>query len=137
MTSLYANAYSTRVGLVTFSTNAQNRFFLGSFQNLAEITQAIQSVTISVGQLHLILTISQIYQHNRKFLREFLIFSGLTNTQEALTLMRTQQFQESNGDRPNVANVALLVTDGQSTQNPENTIPAATQAKNAGIIIFT
>ena len=53
VTSLYANAYSTRVGLVTFSTNAQNRFFLGSFQNLAEITQAIQSVTISVGQLPL------------------------------------------------------------------------------------
>ena len=50
--------------------------------------------------------------------------------------MRTQQFTEANGDRPGVPNVAILLTDGESTENPENTIPEAADARADGITIF-
>ena len=50
--------------------------------------------------------------------------------------MRSQQFIEANGDRPGVPNVAILITDGASNVNEQNTIPAAQYAKEKGITIF-
>ena len=55
--------------------------------------------------------------------------SGATNTQEALELMRTQQFSTS-ADRAGVPNVAILITDGESTVQQDQTIPAAARAHN-------
>ena len=40
---------------------------------------------------------------------------GNTNTTGGLRLMRTQIFNSANGDRPNVPDVAILITDGVPT----------------------
>ena len=60
-----------------------------------------------------------------------------TNTQAAIKLMREDVFSTSHGDRNGVANVAIIVTDGFSNVNPEQTIPEATKAKDQGIQLYT
>ena len=51
--------------------------------------------------------------------------------------MHLQQFIAVRGDRADVPNVAILVTDGESTILADETIPAAARARNSGIAIFT
>ena len=50
--------------------------------------------------------------------------------------MHQEQFTEQNGDRPNVPNVAVVLTDGVSTYDKELTIPEANAAKKKGIKVF-
>ena len=40
------------------------------------------------------------------------------------------------GDRPGVPNVGLVLTDGESNVNKEDTIPEANAARQEGIILF-
>ena len=44
---------------------------------------------------------------------------GQTDTSSAIRLMMTTMFTQSNGDRPNAPNVAIIITDGNSNINPE------------------
>ena len=60
---------------------------------------------------------------------------GSTNTYAALSSMRMNIFTEENGDRPDVRNLCLLVTDGQSNINVPETIPEARRARREGTII--
>lgn len=46
------------------------------------------------------------------------------------------RLQTENGDRPNVPNVAVLITDGPSNKDSRQTVPNAQSARNAGINIF-
>ncbi|XP_059165060.1 uncharacterized protein LOC131947776 [Physella acuta] len=50
--------------------------------------------------------------------------------------MRTTMFSPEHGDRPNVPNIAVVITDGQSNRNSERTIPEADAAKAQGIQIY-
>ena len=50
-----------------------------------------------------------------------------TNTADALNLLRTEVFNLANGDRQDVENYAIVVTDGNSNINERMTIPAAVQ----------
>jgi Mg-chelatase subunit ChlD len=73
-------------------------------------------------------------------IRNALAFSkagGTTNTQEAIRQAYNEVFTASRGDRPNVKNVMIIVTDGQSTVLPQNTIPEAAAARQRGIEIFS
>ena len=56
-----------------------------------------------------------------------------TNTSGAIRLTMQEIFNSSHGDRPNVRNVGLIVTDGESTREKNTTIPEAVQAKNRGV----
>ena len=40
--------------------------------------------------------------------------------------------QEEKGDRPDVSNIALIITDGKANTNTKNIIPEAEAAKKAG-----
>ena len=52
-------------------------------------------------------------------------------------MARTQLFVGSNGDRPNVPNVAVVITDGMSTWNSDKTLPEATLLqKNATVFVI-
>ena len=62
---------------------------------------------------------------------------GTTNTSGALREMRLHQFVEANGDRPDVPNVAIVITDGASTEDQNQTIPEAQLAHEAGIQIIS
>lgn len=62
--------------------------------------------------------------------------AGKTNTGAALNLVWTQMFTVENGDRIDVPNFAIVITDGQSNVNPEQTLPEAIKTRLAGIQII-
>jgi len=47
------------------------------------------------------------------------------------------QLTAANGDRPNVQNYVIVVTDGYSNVDQQNTIPDAMLIKNTGTIIYS
>ena len=61
---------------------------------------------------------------------------GHTNTAEALSKLADNVFRSSVGDRSGVQNIAILVTDGFSNINRQNTIPAAKYVKQRGIALY-
>ena len=50
--------------------------------------------------------------------------------------MRTVQFSAANGDRPSVRDVAIVITDGESTVDKDYTVPEAMMAHNRGIHVI-
>jgi collagen type VI alpha len=73
-------------------------------------------------------------------IRNALAFSraaGATNTQEAIRLTSQEIFTQARGDRSGVKNVIVIVTDGKSTVQPQNTISQANTAKQQGIEIYS
>jgi len=85
---------NTRVGLVTYSTSVTTRFNPNAHSSVTSVQSAISSVTYSGG--------------------------GYTNTHLALGHVRTSVMTSAAGDRNNVPNVVVLLTDGQSS-NPTST----------------
>lgn len=81
-----------RFGLVIFSQKARHIFFLNDTRNSADVVHKILS-THYLG--------------------------SDTNTASALKLVREGQFRPERGDRPDVPNVVIIVTDGNSTITPE------------------
>ena len=59
-----------------------------------------------------------------------------TNTSGGLYVMMRQVFNETNGDRPDVPDTAIVITDGRSTYDSNLTIPFAEEAKRRGIHII-
>ena len=51
--------------------------------------------------------------------------------------MNFEQFTPERGDRPNVRNIAIVVTDGQSNRDSDRVVSDADVAKNRGIQIFS
>ena len=47
---------------------------------------------------------------------------GPTNTAEGLQILRTQVYNETNGNRPDIPDIAFVITDQQSSVNPSDTI---------------
>ena len=64
-----------------------------------------------------------------------IIVASSTNTSSALRLMRTIVFSKDNGDRPDVNNVGIVITDGQSDDGPA-TAAEALAAKDAGVRMY-
>ena len=60
-----------------------------------------------------------------------------THTAAGIIEMYTNQFTQANGDRPNVENIAIIITDGVSTTNNQRTVPEAINARSRGIRIFS
>lgn len=61
--------------------------------------------------------------------------AGRTRTDLALEDMRTKVFESVTGNRPDVRDVAIIITDGNSDQ-PNNTLANATAAKADNITMF-
>lgn len=102
----------TRIGLITYSDNAAVRSYLNQYARKEDILQLIRSQ---------------------------LWIQGKTNTAEALRIMRTEVFQENKGDRLDVPNYAIVLTDGESNINADMTVKEAIQARIEGahIIVVT
>ena len=58
---------------------------------------------------------------------------GNTNTSGGLYIMLKDLFNEMNGDRPGVRDIAIVITDGVSTRDAHLTGPYANEAKQRGI----
>lgn len=50
--------------------------------------------------------------------------------------MRHDLFRHDRGDRPDIRNLVLLITDGESTKDSNLTIPEAQKAKDEDAVIF-
>lgn len=98
-----------RIGVIVFGNDAEVKFHLNSYNNKPDILRAISRIQYSYGR---------------------------TNTADALKLMRTEMFRQRNGDRSDIPNVAIVITDGVSNINNESTIPEANLARRRGIQIF-
>ena len=100
---------NVRVGIIIYSTEDYVQFQLNSYRSKVEIFEAIDNIPYRYGS---------------------------TNTADALNTMRTEMFTRANGDRPNVPNICIVVTDGVSNINSRRTIPEAEQARAEGIHIY-
>ena len=97
-----------RVALVSYSGKATVNFYLNKYKTKMEILNALA----------------------------FSRVGGKTNTQEALSLVTNEVYTSANGDRPGVKNVMILMSDGCSNVQRDNTLPNAEQARKSGIEIY-
>ncbi|CAH1784875.1 unnamed protein product [Owenia fusiformis] len=99
-----------RIGVLTFSDNAEIIINLNEFFDVTSIVNTIQ--TLQAGP-------------------------GATYTANAMAKARDEMFIEGNGDRPDIPNVLVLISDGVSTVNPGETAPEALASKQKGITLVT
>ena len=103
---------ATRVGAIVFSEEVIFEFSLSQYDNIEAVTEALLGLQY-LGQT--------------------------ANTPEALKLARTQCFNMANGDRPDVDNLAIIVTDGLPYP-PSRIAPALEEAKalrNSGAAVIS
>ena len=79
---------NARVGLVTFATNVTTAINLTDHSSVKSLQSAISSLSYTGG--------------------------GTTNTAAALDYVRTTMLTESAGDRDNVHDIVVVITDGRS-----------------------
>lgn len=101
VTELNIGPDAVHVGLVKFSNYPSIEFPLDMYMSRQEVLTAIDNINY-VG--------------------------GGTNTAEAINYMNHQVFNQKSGARPNVPRIAVVITDGRSS-NPTNTANAANQAR--------
>ena len=110
----------TRVANIAYSGFARISFFFNTTRNRSEVVEALSQV--------------------QYFNIENPPGSGYgTNTAEALTLLRTKVFTEEAGAREKrfgIPRVAVVITDGQSNVNREETIPSAQRLRDDGVLVF-
>ena len=104
--SLEVHPDRARVGLITFGDEATVRFHLNTYATKEDVLQAIDNLPWTRGR---------------------------TNTADAIHKVRTEMFTSSNGDRFDPPNMAVIITDGQSNVNEEDTLPEAMEARLEGI----
>jgi len=95
VTGLDIDSGKTRVGLVTFSSNVGEVFNLNDYSTVAAVQAAIAALTYSTGG---------------------------TRTDRALEYVRTTMLTAAAGDRSNVPNVVVVLTDGQSNEPQETQV---------------
>lgn len=98
-----------RVGILSYSTDVHDHFYLNAYQNSTNMFIAIENIPWVFGS---------------------------TNTADALRDMRTKYFSFANGDRPDARNIALILTDGVSNINANRLTDEAERARDEGIHIY-
>ena len=99
----------TQVGVVVFSRIAELRIRLNDYHNREMLLHAVRQLSYPRSD---------------------------TYTAGGLSVARTHLFYEHYGDRDNASNVAVLITDGESTIDTENTIPNAQGLHRDGIRVI-
>ena len=97
-----------RVGAVSYSNISRVDFTLNQYFTKNEVISAIRNIQY---------------------------MDAWTNTAAGINDMRTKVFSRP-GDRPNVPNVCVLITDGVSNIDRTNTVPNANLAKTDGILML-
>ena len=107
--SLKIGKSNVRVGVVTFSSYTFIKFHLNRYFDKQRMINAINNIGY---------------------------FGGNTNTHKALKILRYIAFTKRNGDRIDVPNIAIVVTDGISS-NVRATRKEAVALQNSGVVIFS
>ena len=95
-------------GLLREGNEATLNFYLSNFTDLSSLVAAIRRIHYGGGN---------------------------TNTTGGLRLMRTEIFNRANGDRPDVQDVAILITDGEPTREVDRLPGEVAAIKRRGIRI--
>ena len=98
----------TQVGAVLFSDRGELLFRLNQYRNLQDARDAILRTRYPGAN---------------------------TNTSGGLYVVRSQLFNVNNGDRPNVPNLLIAITDGKSTFDNTRTVPIAEDLRGDGVNI--
>ena len=98
-----------RIGILTYSTEDHVEFQMNTYTTKIEVINAIDSIPYRYGS---------------------------TNTADALRTMSDVMYTPGNGDRPDVENICIILTDGVSNINSRRTIPDAEAARAKGIHIY-
>lgn len=107
---LNIDADYTRVAMITFSTKAKIAFYLDSHRSLESLQRAVYSAQFVYGD---------------------------ANIADAFRLARESIFTPRHGDRPDVRNLIVLLTDGVGNVAPTRTIPEAEKCREAGIHVLS
>ena len=104
-------ADATRVGAVVFSEQVSLVFALNTYTD----SQSVKNAILGLGYL-----------------------GQTTNTPEAFRVTREQCFNPGNGDRPNVQNLAIFISDGVPfpANRRDPAIREAEALKNAGVLLI-
>ena len=97
-----------QIGVVTFANSPHNEFNLNTYHNKHDLITAINKIHYS---------------------------SGGTQTDTALSYVAANSFKAQAGDRPGVANILIVMTDGQSN-NPTKTTQEADKVHKQNIKVF-
>lgn len=100
---------STRIGLISWSDDAKVHFYLDDFDVRENLIESVMRLPFQGGK---------------------------TNTAAALRLLHERMFALENGDRPDADNIAIVVTDGNSNVNPEDTFTEAIKVKTDNIRVI-
>lgn len=100
---------ATRVSVIKFSDGASVEFFLDQFSTSSEVSAAIDRISHTGGE---------------------------TNLPAALELLRVDVLDPRRGDRQNIKNIAIVITDGQTNVNEDRLETEIQMAKDANIEIF-
>lgn len=100
---------SVRIGALIYSTEVEISFYLNQYSTGDEIKAAIDKIPYIYGS---------------------------TNSADALQTMHQTLFNQASGDRPDVENIAFMITDGISNINGRRTIPEAEAARAKGIHVY-
>jgi len=100
----------TQVGVLKFSTEVEIVFHLNAYGDRDSLLNAIENIDISGGD---------------------------TNIAAALRTAREVMFIPSNGHRPGVPKILILLTDGTANLEPSNTLYEAEQTKLDNVKIYT
>jgi len=100
----------TQVGVMKFSEDVEPVFYLDTYDDRDSLLNAIENIDIHGGE---------------------------TNIAGALRSAREVMFDESNGARPDVPKILILLTDGTANIEESNTLLEAELTKAAGIKIYT
>ena len=99
----------TRVGLVTFSTDARLMFYLNSFLDKESLINSMR----------------------------FVYKGGRTNIHDALQMVNNEVMVFQRGDRPLVQDIMVLVSDGKANINEADTTTESDAFKSRGGQIYT
>lgn len=99
-----------RVGLMTFSTSAAVEFHLFRYSTYSQMVGAIRAIPYITGDL---------------------------NIANALWKMRTTMFVEDSGDRPDIPDIVVVITAGESVADTWRNIPEADLVKQQGMTVYT
>lgn len=100
---------AVRVGVAIYSTSVFVKFNLDEYSTKDEVFDALDMIQYRYGS---------------------------TNIAHAFRVMRTRMFTVGNGDRPDVKNIGLIITDGISNYEHYETVPQARLTQDAGIHVY-
>ena len=100
----------SHIGVILFSTSAESDIYMNEHYSKADLERAMLQLPY---------------------------LGGHTNTSAGLDLLYKDQFRVARGDRADIPDVVIVLTDGVSTYSHDDTIPTADYVKSRGATIYS